>query len=247
MKLIGYSFLILFLSSNLFAQIADDAVDNILTLYFQTLNQDKLLQTNTYVTIGKIVHANTEVPFTSYNKKPMSYRIEFESQGQKFITTFNGSSGWTINPLTGSSDPQPMSSEEVERTKLQADYAGMFYNYKEKGYTVEFIDKEDVGFIETYVLKLTTADEDEITAYIDTQDNVLLKTSSYVIVDDVQEEYELYYKDHRFVNEILIPFTIETKVDNKTEMKMIVDEITFDVDIPDSMFEMPVDNSNDSE
>jgi len=239
MKLLSYSIVLLIFCSNLFAQIADEAADNILNLYFQTLNQEKLLQTNTYVTKGKIVRGNTEVPFTSYNKKPLSYRIEFESQGQKFITAFNGTSGWTINPLSGSNDPQPISSDEVERTKLQADYEGMFYNYKEKGYTVEFIDKEDVGFIETYVLQLTTADEDVITAFIDTQDNVLLKTSSYVVVDDVQEEYELYYKDHRFVNEILIPFTIETKVDNKTEMKMIIDEINFDVEIPDSMFEMP--------
>ena len=245
MKIISFLSLFLIFSSILFAQIADEAAENILNLYFQTLNQEKLLETGTYVTKGKIVRGNTEVPFTSYNKKPMSYRIEFESQGEKFITAFDGTSGWTVNPLSDSNDPQPMSADEVERTKLQADYEGMFYNYREKGYTVEFIDKEDVGFIETYVLQLTTADEDVITAYIDTQGNVLLKTSSYVMVDDVQEEYELYYKDHRFVNEILIPFTIETKVDNKTEMKMIIDEVTFDVEIPDSMFEIM--HTDDSE
>ena len=245
MKIISFLSLFLIFYSMLFAQIADEAADNILNLYFQTLNQEKLLQTSTYVTKGKIVRANTEVPFTSYNKKPMYYRIEFESQGQKFITAFNGSSGWTINPLSGSNDPQPMSADEVERSKLQADYEGMFYNYQEKGYTVEFIDKENVGFIETYLLQLTTPEEDVITAYIDTQDNVLLKTSSYVMVNDVQEEYELYYKDHRFINEILIPFTIETKVDKKTEMKMVIDEITFDVDIPDSMFEMPGNDSDE--
>ena len=245
MKIISFLSLFLIFYSMLFAQIADEAADNILNLYFQTLNQEKLLQTSTYVTKGKIVRANTEVPFTSYNKKPMYYRIEFESQGQKFITAFNGSSGWTINPLSDSNDPQPMSVDEIERSKLKADYEGMFYNYQEKGYTVEFIDKENVGFIETYLLQLTTPEEDVITAYIDTQDNVLLKTSSYVMVNDVQEEYEIYYKDHRFVNEILIPFTIETKVDNKTEMKMVIDEITFDVDIPDSMFEMPGNDSDE--
>ena len=239
MKLIGISILVLLFYVNSFAQVADEAAENILNLYFQTLNQDKLLQTTTYVTKGKIVRGKTEVPFTSYNKKPMYYRIEFESEGEKFVTAFNGKSGWTINPLLGTSEPQLMSDEEIERSKLQADYEGMFYNYTEKGYSVEFIDKQNVGFIETYVLQLTTPDEDQILAYIDTQNNVLLKTSSYVMVDDVQEEYELYFKDHRFVNEILFPFTVETKVDNKTEMKMIIDEITFDVDIPDSMFELP--------
>lgn len=239
MKLIGFSILFLLLYANSFAQIADEAAENILNLYFQTLNQDKLLQTNSYVTKGKIVRGETEVLFTSYNKKPMYYRIEFESDGKKFITAFNGKSGWTINPLLGTSEPQLMSDEEIERSKLQADYEGIFYNYKKKGYTVEFIDKQNVGFIETYVLQLTTQDEDLITAFIDVQDNVLLKTSSYEMVNDVEVEYELYYKDHRFVNEILFPFTVETKIDNKTEMKMLIDEIRFDVDIPDSMFELP--------
>jgi outer membrane lipoprotein-sorting protein len=245
MKIISISILFLLYCTNSFAQVADEAAENILNLYFQTLNQEKLLQTSTYVTKGKIVRGNTEVPFTSYNKKPMYYRIEFESNGKKFITAFNGKSGWTINPLLGTSEPQLMSDEEIERSKLQADYEGMFYNYKEKGYTVEFIDKQNVGFIETYVLQLTTPDEDQILAYIDTQDNVLLKTSSYVMVDNDQEEYELYYKNHRFVNEILFPFTVETKVDNKTEMKMVVDEITFDVEISDSMFEMPGNSSEE--
>jgi len=243
MKLIGVAILVLLLYANSFAQVADEAAQNILNLYFQTLNQDKLLQTNSYVTKGKIVRGKTEVPFTSYNKKPMYYRIEFESDGKKFITAFNGKTGWTINPLSGSSEPQLMSAVDIQRAKLQADYYGLFYNYEKKGYTVEFIDKQNVGFIETYVLQLTTPDEEVITAFIDTENNVLLKTSSYVMVNDVEVEYELYYKNHQFVNEILFPFTIENKINNETEMKLLINEITLDIDIPDLMFEMP-DQSN---
>lgn len=244
MKVIGLSILFIVYCSNLFAQIADDAADNILTLYFQTIGQDKLLQTNSYVTKGKLVRGKMEVPFISYNKKPMCYRIEFETEGKKFITAFDGKTGWTINPLSGSPEPQMMTAEEIERSKLQADYEGMFYNYKEKGYTVEFIDKQNVGFIETYVLQLTTQTDEIISAYIDTQDNVLLKTSSYIVVDDAEEAYEMYFKDHKFVNDILFPFTVETKVDNKTEMKILVDEITFNVEMPDSLFESPNSSNN---
>jgi len=48
--------------------------------------------------------------------------------------------------------PQPMTEEQIEQTKLQADYDGIFYNYADKGYTVEFTGKETVDDIETYVL-----------------------------------------------------------------------------------------------
>jgi len=228
-----------------FAQTEDDAADDILNIYFQTIGQDNLLKTNTYVTEGKIIKSDTELPFTSYNKRPVFYRLETEIEDEKIISVFNGDSGWTVNPILSSSEPQPMQPDEIERSRLMADYDGMFYNYVEKGYTVEFIDKEYVGFVEVYVLKLTTQDEDEITAYIDTENNVMLKLSSYVMIGDAAIKLEVYFSHHKFVNDILFPFTIETKLNGNTEMKLTVDEITFDVEMPDSLFQVPENSDTD--
>ena len=213
--------------------------DAVLTEYFQVIGQENLLKTNTYVTKGKILQAEFEIPFTAYNKKPMNYRLEAEFQGMKIITAFNGESGWSINPMMGSTEPQPMTAEQIERTKLQADYDGIFYNYAEKGYTVEFMDKDFVDDIEVYVLKLTTPTDDIITTYFDTETNVILKTSSNMIVQEVETQFEMYFSNYKFVDEILVPFAIETKVNGNTAMNMVIDEVTYNVDIPDSMFEMP--------
>ncbi|MDH3268704.1 MAG: hypothetical protein OEM46_07610 [Ignavibacteria bacterium] len=169
----------------------------------------------------------------------MNYRLEAEFQGMKIITAFNGESGWSINPMMGSTEPQPMTAEQIERTKLQADYDGMFYNYAEKGYTVEFMDKDFVDDIEVYVLKLTTPNDDIITSYFDAENYVLLKSSSNMLVQDVETEFEMYFSNYKFVDEILVPFAIETKVNGNTAMNMVIDEVTYNVDIPDSMFEMP--------
>ena len=217
----------------------DDTVNDILTLYFQTIGQDKLLATNTYVTKGKILQSQFEIPITAYNKRPMDYRLEAEFQGMKIVTGFDGTTGWAINPMTGSSDPQPMTSEQVERTKLQADYDGMFYDYKEKGYKIEFMDKDYVDDIEVYVLKLTTPTDDIITSYIDTENNVLLKTSSTMMIQDVETKFDTYYSNYKFVDEILSPFSIETKVNGQTATNITVDEIKYNVEIPDSVFVMP--------
>jgi outer membrane lipoprotein-sorting protein len=247
-KIIFLLFLFAFSSSLTFAQLEDETnqetVDDILNIYFQAIGQDNLLKTDSYVTKGKLIKGNAELPFTSYNKRPMYYRLETELEGEKIISVFNGDSGWTINPILSSSEPQPMTSDEMERTKLVADYDGMFYNYADKGYKVEFIDKEDVGFVETYVLKLTTQEDDEITAYIDTENNVILKLSSYIMIQETVAELEMFYSHHRFVKDILFPFTIETKVNGNTEMKMVIDKITFNADVPDSLFEVPVSSES---
>ncbi len=218
-----------------FAQTADA----VLVEYFETIGQDKLLETNTYVTKGKILQAQFEIPFTAYNKKPMSYNLEAEFQGMKIITAFNGVSGWSINPMMGSTEPQPMTDEQIEKTKLQADYDGIYYNYAEKGYKVEFVDKDFLDDIEVYILKLTTPTGDIITSYFDTENNVLLKSSSNMTMQDVETEFEMYFSNYKFVDEILVPFAIETKVNGETMMNMVIDEVTYNVEIPDSMFEMP--------
>jgi outer membrane lipoprotein-sorting protein len=214
-------------------------VDEILAEHFKAVGQEKLLATNTFMTKGKIIQQQFEIPFTSYHKRPLKFRSEAEFQGMKISSAYDGNIGWYTNPMMGSSDPQPMTEEQIDQLKTQADYDGMFYNYKEKGYTVELIEKKSVDDIETYVLKLTRPNGDIITYYIDAENYVLLKSESKIKMQGVETESETIFSNYKYVNDILIAFSMETKMNGQTAMQMLFDEITYNVDIPDSMFEMP--------
>jgi outer membrane lipoprotein-sorting protein len=214
-------------------------VDEILAEHFKAVGQEKLLATNTFITKGKIIQQQFEIPFTSYHKRPIKFRSEAEFQGMKISSAYDGNIGWYANPMMGSSDPQPMTEEQIDQLKTQADYDGMFYNYKEKGYTVELIEKKSVDDIETYVLKLTRPNGDIITYYIDAENYVLLKSESKIKMQGVETESETIFSNYKYVNDILIAFSMETKMNGQTAMQMVFDEITYNVDIPDSMFEMP--------
>jgi outer membrane lipoprotein-sorting protein len=242
-KLIIPFFLSLIFISATFAQ----TVDEILAEFFKATGQEKLLATNTFTTKGKIIQGQFEIPFTSYHKRPMKFKYEAEFQGMKIISAFDGETGWSINPMMGSNDPQPMTAEQIDKMKIEADYDGMFYNYKDKGYTVEFMGKEPVDDIETYVLKLTRPNGDIITSYIDSDNYVILKQDSKMKVQGVDTEAETIFSNYKQVDGILIPFSIETKMDGKTVMQMSFDNITYNVDVPDSLFQMPeVTAPNDS-
>lgn len=233
-------FIISFLLSLLFTIPSfSQTVDEILAEHFKVIGQEKLLATNTFITKGKIVQQQFEIPFTSYHKRPMKFRSEAEFQGMKISSAYDGNIGWYANPMMGSSDPQPMTEEQIEQLKTQADYDGVLYNYKEKGYTVEFIEKKDVDDIETYVIKLTKPNGDIIKYYIDAENYVLLKTENKIKMQGVDTESETIYSNYKLVNEILIPHSMETKMNGQTAMQMVFDEVTYDVDIPDSMFVMP--------
>jgi outer membrane lipoprotein-sorting protein len=170
----------------------------------------------------------------------MNFRSEAEFQGMKIVSAFNGETGWAINPMMGSTDPQPMTAEQLDHMKIQADYDGMFYNYADKGYTVEFMGKEPVDDIETYLLKLTRPNGDIITSYIDSENYVILKTDSKMKIQGVDTEAETLFSNYKYIDDILVPFAIETKMNGETVMQMTFDEITYNKDYDDSIFEMPV-------
>jgi outer membrane lipoprotein-sorting protein len=236
MKNLVVSFLLMMIFASLsFAQ----TVDEILEQHFAAIGQEKLLATNTMSTKGKFVQGQFEIPFTSFQKRPMNFRSDAEFQGMKISSGFDGTQGWSVNPMMGSTDPQPMTEEQIDRMKIQSDYDGLLYNYKEKGYTVEFTGKETIDDIETYVLKLTRPNGDVITSYIDAENFVMLKMKSKLKMQGVETEAETIFSNYKFVNEILIAHSMETKVNGETMMQMVLEEVTYNTEIPDSMFMMP--------
>lgn len=236
MKIFAVSIIVtIIFATSLYSQ----TVDEILAEHYNAVGQEKLLATNTVMMKGKIIQQQFEIPFTSFQKRPMNFRSEAEFQGMKILSGFDGTKGWSVNPMMGSTDPQPMTEEQIDRMKIQADYDGMFYNYKEKGYTIDFMGKENVDDMETYVLKLTRPNGDIVTAYIDAENYILLKIKSQMKIQGVETEAETIFSNYKMVNDILNPFAIETKMNGETAMQMSFDEISYDTDMPDSMFEMP--------
>ncbi|GMR25756.1 MAG: hypothetical protein BMS9Abin39_1082 [Ignavibacteria bacterium] len=220
-------------------QSFSQTVDEILANYFETIGQEKLLETKTFSTKGKIIQGQFEIPFTSSHKRPMKFRSDASFQGMEIASAFDGEKGWSINPFAGGTEPSPMTEEQIDKMKIEADYDGIFYNYEEKGYTVEFTGTEDLDDIETYVIKLTRPNGDVITSYIDSENYVILKTVSKIKVQGVDTEAETIFSNYKFTDGILNPFAIETKVDGNTVLQMVFEEFTYNVDVPDSLFEMP--------
>ena len=194
MKNLVVSFLLMMIFTSLsFSQTVDEILE-------RTLCNDWTGKTsrNKYTHDERKNHSQSfEIPFTSYQKRPMNFRSEAEFQGMKILSGFDGTHGWSVNPMMGSTDPQPMTEEQIDRMKIQADYDGLFYNYKEKGYTVEFIGKETIDDIETYVLKLTRPNGDVVTSYIDAENYVLLKIKNKMKMQGVETETEIIFSNYK--------------------------------------------------
>jgi outer membrane lipoprotein-sorting protein len=93
---------------------------------------------------------------------------------------------------------------------------------------------------EVYVLKLTLKDGDIQYHYIDAENYVLLKRKGKNIMEGQEVEMEWFLSNYQDVGGYIQPFTTEMKSGGQTGMVINVDEVKYNEDIDDSIFDKPV-------
>lgn len=188
---------------------------------------------------GKFLTQGMEFPFTMVQKRGEKMRIEAEIMGSTMVQVFDGEKGWGINPMTGSSDPQPMSGMEEKSFKLQADMDGPLIDYADKGYTVEYLGEEDVEGTPAYKLKVDTNNGIVMNIFFDKDYFLNIKSSNAITVDENEFETQTYSSDYQEVDGMVMPFAIETRSGDQVLNQVMMEKVEYNVEVDDSIFEMP--------
>ena len=236
--------LILFIAISLLGSmtcLAQDAkLDDILSAYYKAIGIEKMKEWQTVIVTGKTISQGMEYPVKVYMKRPGKLRVEVELQGNKMIQVFDGKQGWSIIPWSGSSDPQDMTADEIKGMKNQADIEGTLYNWKEKGHKAELISKEDFEGSSIYKIKLTKADGDIETWFIDAENYVPLKMAATVKIQGNETEGECYFSNYSEFNGVLMAKTNTNKFKGQTVSQMETDKMEINLPVSDSLFVKPV-------
>ncbi len=214
-------------------------LNEILDTYFETIGQENFVKHKTMIAKGKTIGQGMENDFTIWQKRPDSFRLEVNIQGTSMTQVFDGEKGWYTAPWTGSTDPIEITGFQLSSMEKQADFDGMLYNYKEKGYETELVGTEEMEGTEVFKIKQLDQEENEYFHYIDSDNFVLLKTTSKLKVDDSEIEIETLYSNYKEQEGIIIAFSMETRQNGQTVRQINMEEIIFDEEIDDSMFVMP--------
>lgn len=245
-NLITFIFALTFSTFGLQAQDLQDVLDS----YFETIGQDKLVDHESMTAKGKSIQQGMETNFTMYQKRPGSFRLEIDIQGAQMVQVYDGEKGWMIAPWTGSMDPIEISGWQLDALARQSDFDGMLYNFKEKGYEGELIGTEDMEGTDVFKIKLTAKDGSVFYHYIDSDNYVLLKTTSIMKMGDSEVESDTYYSNYKEKDGIIMPYSIESRANGQTASQVNITEVLFDAEFDDSIFAMPEkqeteDNDND--
>jgi outer membrane lipoprotein-sorting protein len=214
-------------------------LDEVLSKYYETTGIDHIKEWNTLAMTGKSTAQGMEFPITILIKRPGKIRTEVEIQGNKMLQVFDGQQGWSVVPWSGSMDPQDMTADEVKVIKQQADLEGSLFNWKEKGHKVELIGKEDMEGSSVYKIKVTMADGNIETYFIDAENFVPLKVASVMKIQGNDTESETIPSNYKEVNGAMLPFSLENKFKGQTVSHVAIDKYEINKDVADSLFVKP--------
>jgi hypothetical protein len=221
--------------SSLFGQ----DLDEILAQYHETVGAAKVAEMQSVQAKGKILQGGMEMEFTNLQARPDKVYVEVPIQGQVMKQAYNGEIGWIIAPWSGSLDPIEISDVQLKSMKRQADMDGMLYNPEEKGYTTTLEGEEDLEGSPVYVIRQVDGEGDIFIHYLDAENFVLIKSKATINYQGSTIEAETYYGNYNAVDGMIMPFSIESKVNGQTQSQIIIEEYLFDVPVNDSIFEKP--------
>jgi hypothetical protein len=100
-------------------------------------------------------------------------------------------------PFRGKRETDPLSPDQIREQALNADPQGLLYNYKLKGYTVDYLGIEDIEGVDVHKLRLITKDGDMVYYYMDAESGYLLKRTMRMRFKDKETKNSSVYSDFR--------------------------------------------------
>lgn len=221
------------------AFVSAQSLEEVLENYFEVSGQETLLASKNSLSTGKMLQGGVEIPFKQYAAAPNKFKIEATFQGMSFIQAYNGEEGWTLNAFVGQTEPQAMSEDELKAVKVQADYEGMLWNWKDKGYVATLEANEEVEGADCYVVKVVSKDGDEYSTYIETESYVGIKMKSKVTVQGNEVVSETLMSNYQEGDGFIFPGKVETKVNGQLIITIVIDKTVLDVELDSAFFDKP--------
>ena len=134
-------------------------VDEIINKHIEAIGgKEKLSQVKSLYFENSMEVMGNQAPVTEYLLEGKGFKSESEFNGSKIINCYTDKSGWSVNPMMGAADPQPMPDALYNSGKIQIYVGGALVDYAAKGYKAELAGKEDGNF----KIKITNGDNETI-------------------------------------------------------------------------------------
>jgi hypothetical protein len=218
------------------AVIHAQTAEEIIKKYTVANKLDKLSAISTVKITGKMSMMGTELPMELWMKSPDKLKQVMSFNGQEIVSAIDGTKGYMINPMSGSTTPTEMPLGQIEQSKNSL----VFYNYMEaylKNGKLTLEGSENVGDKPAYKLKIVMDGGTTMWAFIDKSSYLMVKASVNTSSNGVDVTADILYSDFKDNNGVFLPMKMNTSA-NGMEIIMIYDKVEVNIPMEDSIFKL---------
>jgi len=156
-----------------FSAVQAQTVDEIINKHIEAIGgKEKLSQVKSLYTENTMEVMGNATTLIESMMEAKGFKSETDFNGSTIISCYTDKSGWSVNPMMGATDPQPMPDAMYKSGKPQIYIGRSLIDYAAKGYKAELAGKEDGN----YKIKIT-GDDIETYYFIDPTSFYITKTT----------------------------------------------------------------------
>jgi outer membrane lipoprotein-sorting protein len=216
------------------AVVNGQTLEEIVKNYSSANKLDQITSFKTIKITGKMSMMGMELPMEMWMKNPNKIKSVTSMNGQEIVQIFDGTKGYMINPMAGSSTPQEMDQESIGSLLRSNLFQNYLANYLKEGkLTLE--PEEAVNGVTCFKLKTTAEGGAEIYMFIDKSTYRLLKNTANVMSQGMAVTVESFPSDYKDFNGVILPTKTTTSASG---MEFVLEFTNVEVNLPmeDSIF-----------
>jgi len=190
----------------------------------------------TLVAEGSMSQMGMSLDLKLIEKRPDKMKMITTISGMEIIQMVNGSTGYMVNPMTGSSDPVTLNAEQVTQIRDNSLLSNSLENLFKAG-TLSLVGSSEIAGEPVFELKNSSGSGDSY-FYISKKSYYTVAMKLSVNQNGQQFNIEARMKDFSDFNGVKIPMVTETYINGTLSGSMTYKSIRFDVPVADSEFEL---------
>ena len=161
------------------------------------------------------------------------------------VQVYSNGEAWMIAPWTGSLEAKDITGDQLKGMEKQADITGELYKWKDKGYKVELVGKDEFEGTEVYKIKSIDKNEDETMYFVDAENFVILKEETTATMRGEEVTTETVSSDFKPVGDFMMAHSFSVNYAGQVVSQILIEEVIIDPEVDASLFNKPVTSATE--
>jgi hypothetical protein len=220
--------------------VNSQTLDEIIAKNTDAIGGKELIKSIRSISMENTIEAmGNESPSTTIIVNGKGVKTKSDFNGQSMIQCYTDKGGWTINPMSGSSDATVMPKDQYISGKSQIYIGSSLSDYAKQGSNCKLLGKEKLQNTDVFKIQVTTSDSVSTIYYIDATNYYIVQTKTSTEMMDQKMEVITKLSDYEKTDYgFVLPKTTNINFGDQFSLVIKLKKVEFNVPVDPTIFDL---------